>query len=581
MNEEFLGELITYIISDPSDSSFMKSVCLGLEKLPQEYQVEDTVVLIKLIRKLLENDIKDTKQAIRLYDNGGFTDNIKEFVDFLPKVNKRYKGDLLEQLYSLSMCAELNPLVDRIQDAMRDMEAGNPGKSRSEYRKSILEYITDLQKRAFVFGGTRREGRMLIIDPESGLGDSSEDVYNDVQHSATNRVKTIQAFDMLCGGGMLPGSLYMVCHLSGHGKSLVMQNLAIYAAINNDPADLDMEDGLKPCILFISYEMKKTQLLQRQLSFFNKNMSMKDMAEVGSRRLNEIIHEESIKHGLKMPVIYDDQITPEESSDKGMGQPTIDDIERSVSSLKSNGYLPIFICVDYIGLMGSISKRSRNLNESGSEGSTLLSIKAKELRDLAGKLKIPILTAQQLDSDAYSLFAQMQAYLKSLDIIATFGENMLRGSKQVRDIVEALIFGDMFKIPKHVEGSAVIQYDNYLALNVKKDRDNQASYIYSERDRQTAESYRKMTEKVKNDAQTRRFFQEPANPMVVIPLVENTIKLHPEDYGKSVRTFYCNSQGGVVDFGNIKDDNIDLDEAFSSIESDMNFDDDSDVDNEF
>jgi len=108
----------------------------------------------------------------------------------------------------------------------------------------------------------------MIIDPENGLGDTGEVVHKQIDKAAKSKIKTIPSIDMLVGGGFLPGSLVLICCLSGHGKSLIMQNIAIYASINNKKEDFEVRDGMKPCILFVSYEMKLIQLLQRHLSFY-------------------------------------------------------------------------------------------------------------------------------------------------------------------------------------------------------------------------------------------------------------------------------------------------------------------------
>ena len=152
---------------------------------------------------------------------------------------------------------------------------------------------------------------------------------------------------------------------------------------------------------------------------------------------------------------------------------------------------------------------------------------------------------------------------------------MLRGSKQVKDNLEVLMYGDVCKRAKPLSkdsNSKVIEDDSYVALNVKKDRDDVSFYKASERDFETIDGYKRMSEKVKNDAQTRRFFQEPQKPLCVIPLVDKTMKMHPFDYGRSVRTYYCNNLGTAIDINALKESEEDIDLAFNSLENDEDLD---------
>ena len=83
------------------------------------------------------------------------------------------------------------------------------------------------------------------------------------------------------------------------------------------------------------------------------------------------------------------------------------------------------------------------------------------------------------------------------------------------------------------------------------------------------DAYKRITEKIRNDAQTRRFFREPEVATCVIPLVEGSMRMNPEDYGRSIRTFYCNSMGTQIDLNSLKDTN-EIDLEFGNAEDEFN-----------
>lgn len=562
MDNELLGELLTYIIADPSDVVFLRGIKEGISYIQPQDMTPEVPILDRFIEDLLTSKIELPREAMRMYVSYGFSDTTKSYVSIISssKVNRGYKNDLLDRLNATTIVGCLNPIVEVLQDELISLEAGNPGKSRRQYQEDILKYIQSLSDRSIILQRDRAVGNSMIIDPLTGI-QNSDAVVEQAEREQSLQIKSIPGIDQLVGNGFRPGTLSMVCCLSGHGKSLIMQNVAIYASINNNPEDLTFKEGRVPCILFVSYEMKLIQLLQRQLSFFgvDKNIIYKIPKEELKDKLNYIMIEEAKRHGVKLPLIYDDQITINENS---TGRPTADDIRRSIKRYQMQGYDPVMVIVDYIGLMGVKSRIGQQLGTTGGDISQALSLKAIELRQVAIEYKIPILTAQQLDTEASMMFGQMQAYTKLIDPIVSMGDNMLRGSKQVKDNLEILMYGDVFKIQRPIDPESQdrhIRYDTYVSLDIKKDRDEVARYRLSERDIETADSYKRITEKIRNDAQTRRFFREPEVATCVMPLISGTMKIHPEDYGRSIRTYYCNSMGTQIDLNALKDSNeIDL-----------------------
>ena len=134
MDNELLGELLTYIIADPSDVVFLRGIKEGISYIQPQDMTPEVPILDRFIEDLLTSKIELPREAMRMYVSYGFSDTTKSYVSIISssKVNRGYKNDLLDRLNATTIVGCLNPIVEVLQDELISLEAGNPGKSRRQ-----------------------------------------------------------------------------------------------------------------------------------------------------------------------------------------------------------------------------------------------------------------------------------------------------------------------------------------------------------------------------------------------------------------------------------------------------------------
>jgi len=179
-------------------------------------------------------------------------------------------------------------------------------------------------------------------------------------------------FDKIMNGGFRPGKLYCFAGPPGGGKSIVLQDFALNAvkAGNN--------------VLFISIEMNESTLLNRvMLSILPYTYE-----DISTLNVSYSTEQESVLNDI------------EEAFKKLKGELTIEytnNVEPNCQSiekaLKKKQYS--MLVVDYIGIMEA------NTNENNDNPHFKFKEIAEELRSLGQKYNIPVITANQVNADAY------------------------------------------------------------------------------------------------------------------------------------------------------------------------------------
>ena len=113
MGNELLGELLTYILSDPADRTFLISLKEAINSIPAEHTTQEEELLDRMLDVLLANKIEEKKQVFQIYLGMGFKDELKSYVSVLEngRVNKAYKKELIERINSINIANILNPIL--------------------------------------------------------------------------------------------------------------------------------------------------------------------------------------------------------------------------------------------------------------------------------------------------------------------------------------------------------------------------------------------------------------------------------------------------------------------------------------
>lgn len=175
------------------------------------------------------------------------------------------------------------------------------------------------------------------------------------------------ALDRLLVGGIPKEDtfLFLLMAPSGLGKSLFMLNLAN-----------KMKKVNKCNVLILSLEMSVATYTKRYITL-NTGIALPDLQKK-QQVVERIYKAEAKSFGDKVRII-----------EYPTSQATVVDFENKILELKSQGWTPDVVIVDYLTIMKPLNKVSSN---KGYESGITL---AEELRGLSGKLKIPFISAIQ------------------------------------------------------------------------------------------------------------------------------------------------------------------------------------------
>lgn len=566
------SNILTAVISDPSDRSFVSTLRSFFDSIPEPNEDEEhTKTILKniMIQNIIEKD-----EVIFNIASADYSDKVISNVLYDVSYTQFYKKSLLAKLNMTKCINKFIPYRDEIVGLLDVMDRESGNKKAENALQELIELTGRMHKTAqdFMLGNTT--SNVLVLNPLASREDTSMflNIANVMIKSTKNRVKTIPVFDNMWGGGAIPGSLYLLPGISGKGKSLVMQNLALYACKHNNPEDF-VSDGLTPAVLFFSYEMDFRQCLERTISWLGLSVPQIDEERGETKheyadRLSKVMNEGFIKFGIKIPIVYITQDT-----DSGSDLPDAGTIEAEIERMKNDyGLQPIFIAIDYLDRMDLRNKRLRGMGESGADGAVKTRLKAREVRDVAKRKQIAMFSATQLDAVAMGRCDAMEPYQRMFDIILEFGMMNVSGSKNLRAEVEDVVLVHKFEVETKDPNTDEKVKQDFVAVKQEKDRDGKAAYKLSSRDKENFHMYQQYTQLLKNSAK-RDMLKLTTKVHAVIPM--EGFRMSDIDYAMSIRMFYPSENSDFVSIGNL------IDNALGSMEDDelsMRMDDMFDID---
>ena len=462
----------------------------------------DKIKLVKAIRdaykdidtgkeKIFDKDIKDTIGAIQRFVYAIFKKGIKR-----PKQAKYYFEDFEMDEHIKELVLDLN--VQLPDEVIKDYVAKytlykNSMKLKlmkesfdKNYDKFTKGNISDLHKDLkklnndiFAIYDTAREmsianmddNMSVIVPTDMSKSFGLEEKDKKIEDTNMTQVKTHTWIDNLTGGGFRGGRLYTVCSLPGGFKSGFMQNVAEYISSNNKFVDFDTPDDEIPCILYINLEMNDEQVSKRRFQFYGEDpavwMNIPEEDDGRGNTLHEREAEMLRRHNVELPIVY---LTEEE------GYPILD-IYTKVEELsrQDTPFKPIMIIVDYLDLTENDWGTFRS--ETRMEP---LVAKAVELRTIAKKLRIPILTAAQLNRGGEEMNDKLgEGNVR--DIVKNFSAKNLAKAYALKEKVDGLWFCYKYDIEEYID--RVYEYSPVFGIVIDKDRDKVAKYVMSEIDK--------------------------------------------------------------------------------------------------
>lgn len=546
------ANLLTAIISDPTDRSFISTVRSFFDSIQNPNEDEEYTKTI--LKNIMLHNITEKDEVIFHIASADYTSKIISNVLYDVNYTQFYKKSLLAKLNMNKCLAKFIPYRDEIVAKLdiMDRECGN--KKAEDALNELMELAGKMHKTAQDFRLGNTTSNILFLDPLAEVEDTSmyASIAKIMIKSTKNRVKSIPVFDNMWGGGAIPGSLYLLPGISGKGKSLVMQNLALYACKNNNPEDF-VTDGLRPCVVFFSYEMDFRQCLERTISWLGLRTPVFDeeneTIEEFTKKLEKVMKGGFKEFNIRIPIIYITQDT-----DSGNELPDAGTLEAEIERIKNDyGALPIFIAIDYLDRMDLRNKRLRTMGESGGEGAAKTRLKAREVRDVAKRKQIAMFSATQLDGDAMNKCDRMEPHQKQFDIILEFGMSNVSGSKNLRAEVEDVVLVHKFEIETKDPNTNEKITRDFVAVKQEKDRDGKGQYVFSTRDKDTFHQYQQYTQLLKNSAK-REFLKLTSKAHAVIPM--DGFRMSDTDWAMSIRMFYPSENSDFVSLTNLVQESI-------------------------
>lgn len=536
--------LINCVIQDVKDRIFIQNIKQRLDSIAElsEEHDKDEEITRKLLDDIISNNIVEKQEAVYLVTSLDYSDGLMSLIDDTAKFTKGFKKDLLIKINSTAIVASVKNRIDKIS-RLSEKAMLLSGKNSIDAAEGIIEELDELGRI-----GTKlrnkikaKASNVIIIDPDDGCHGTLGSVIDDLKESVTNRIKTIPVLDGFVGGGFAPKTFNMLAAIGGGGKSLTLQNILLYASKNNPKERFHLEEGMKPCLVYVSMEMDKKQLFLRHLDWCGLKISPVEAEIITEEELENKVVSMAKENGLKIPIMYIVRKSEDCST-------SIVDIEDECSELINSGYQPVMISIDYLDRLEVASNRHKLLGFSGGEGAVLIRQKGRECRELAGKLNIPVVSAAQLGVEAQAEINKCTPFLRYVDVLHALGINMLAGSKTLQTEVETIIFQHVFNIENKTQDSENLESRLFCTFSVLKDRDGVSRYVLSDRDKKMEHEYRRSTQKVQNTFGIAEVFKNTARLLTVIPL--SGFRLDGEDYARSIRVYYPSDK---ADFLSLKD----------------------------
>lgn len=549
LDVETHSNIISCILMDVRDRIFISNTKSYLDKLSKALKVnQDIKNTSNLIDYILKNNILERKEAIAYFLELDYSDNIKGRVNPQVHYTPEWKANLLKGLSASIIYNNIKEQVEKIQNLVNVIKLANQRlNKKSNAYEELVNTVSDLNQKLQEQSVLSDDDGLLIIDPVNNTTyDTLQETLEVMKIALTNKIKTIPALDNMFTGGLIPGTLTIFGALPGNFKSGMLHNLALYASKNNSRESFIHEDGLLPCILFVSLELSRRQLLTRDLAFMGISISKSQLETMTNREIESIVLNKRMEQGFKIPIIYSERL-----SHTGVVT-DISNIEQTVIRLRNKGFQVVMMAIDYIDLMSVQSFAHKHLGNYGVEGAKLLQQKGKEIRDFCIKSNIVGLSAAQLNKEASVALLKCQGYLKQVDILQHYNESMFASSVALTRECEVIVLLHKVQIVENNQDYDAMNTREFIAAAVFKDRDKIVGpYIKSERDIKMEYEYETYTNKLKNNFDLKNLILDTGNYHVVMPL--DGYRLDEKDYGMSIRIFYPSEKGSVVSLKDIMD----------------------------
>lgn len=551
MRKELIVAVLNCILQDVKDRAFVSAANRCINSMNQEYKTDkDIQLLLHVLSKVLDENIIDRNEVMYEISQTEFSDEVKVNINDDSFYTASFRKDLLDTINAISVRSKVENTVTTLQDSLNTIEYASNSKKTVDAMRTFMQASDELYKQVNMIKIGSASSNVLIIDPDAETTHGTlTPVLVDMRKAVTHRIKTIPAIDMLCGGGFTGKTCILFGAYTGSGKSMILQNIALYTSKRNR-CDIISEE-YKPCVLYISLELTRKQLMVRHLQWCGISIDEEEMKRMSDEDIERLVLETNKKSGLQLPIVYIERLT-------GDYYTTINEVDDEFNNCVNLGFMPIMVLIDYVDRLEVYSSKHQHLGTTGADGAALLRQKVKECRDLAVHKSVPVLTAAQLSGEVGNIIGECAKWPRQVDPVLNFSPGLLAGSKLLSTELELMIFCHKTSIEERNEETDQITYQNFMSMGVKKDRDGTARYNRSPRDMDNETMYVHYTKGLRNSGPVRTLIPNSSEIHVVMPL--DKFRIREDDYGRSIRMFYLSDDNTMSYEPFNMDNNTTLDE---------------------
>lgn len=402
-----------------------------------------------MAKALLEKGLRTVEQAKMYFDNSNMDEDVKSLVKENNYFSEEVLHDYTKLFAKLKYMSDLKKNYEKVENAWTDFQLSGV----SDIDNQLTTFLDANAKLDSTVTNLRNDTSIkstVLITHHKDINNMGVRKLEEDFNVGVRRMKTGMWVDHLTGGGFKAGMSYIVASISGGFKSGFLQNMAEFMSIANKINDFRLPAGLYPCILYVNLEMSQTQMTERRASFYGID---KNYLSENKDKVEDIIEKKLEEFGSDVPVLYQ-----KEDGRVYSCQQLLADIK----NMEKNGLRIVALVVDYSDLLKVVMSSTDEI-----EGIKPLVRKNEELRAIAQKYNIPVLTGIQLNRSSSELKKRIHRAHKE-DILKYLTSETIAKAFDVINVPEQLFFCFKFPTPNG---------DDFFSIIVDKDRENDSKFI--------------------------------------------------------------------------------------------------------
>ena len=448
-----------------------------------DYGTKKMVENIKLFsRNIIEKGFRTSKDAQDYFEISNLDEDTKlEIKECFSKLPEKAIEEYLHYFGRAKSQIKLKKTLDTLAERFEDYSTStfsDISKTESHFFSSTEELFKDIKKLREDTMGERKDFVIDTENPENSFGITA--LEERIVKEDKNKLFTGTWFDNVTKG-LKAEQLYLVCGISGGGKSLFLQNLAEEISVNMERSDFDVPDRTIPALLYVNLEISPRQLIERKISFYGEDPEYiinGDGSDTDEELKNGLGMQNRLtamlkKHNSTIPVIY-------HTEDSTSRKFTVGQLKEVINRYEQEGYKIVGLFTDYLDKF----KFDEANAPSERERDEPIVLKAYDHKDLAKDYKIPVITGAQLNTEAERAIKDNLKKVDREDILKRVNSATIGKARALTNVPDQIYF-----VYKYSVGQIEENRRHFFSLVVDKDRDGCSEYVTNKRDREYLENY--------------------------------------------------------------------------------------------